>query len=269
MPFRVTNTFPPDPDVEIRFRGLLLLIPVLRGVGPDTNCVVSILRAEGHSRKIRVFDKADLTTPIATPTGRAITTPLRISSTDTGVTKFVSTTPFPGSEDDLRNDFRWSVDLNALHPTSTSSSDPAQVDLGITLTDGLLHTAIRTKPEHMAIMLRHPNGRRKHFNRIAAEVGANYYLGVGQNVTLQWTDQTARTWSLPKGGPSGNGFLIRIDNLPDDDTEHDDFAQYYDAIVTADAHYDLDFYKRVAVEAGESLDAPCMAGVFDGDGRTF
>lgn len=273
MPFKpnVDHTFPTtSPDVEIRFSGLLLLIPALRS-DLGTNCVVGSLQAPNHDLKIAVTDRGSFS-PVPTPTGRPITTPLQIYAGDSGVTKFVSTlvaTPLPGTERDDRKDFRWSVDFKALHPDSTPASNPGRLNLAVTIKDGLLFTAIPTDPGRVAVMLKHPSTGRKHWNRIAAEIGAHIQLAPMQSLTLEWNDQGTQRLQLSKGGGTGQGYLVRIDNLPADATAHDDFEAYYDfAIDTFDPHYDLNFYRRIGVEAGEGVDAPCMPGTCDGDGRT-
>jgi hypothetical protein len=135
----------------------------------------------------------------------------------------------------------------------------------VTLTDGLLFTATPTQPSKIAVMLRRPNGRRKHLNRIAAEIGVFIQLAAMQSVTLKWTDQTL---TLEKGGGSGQGYLIEIDNGPVNETDHDDFEAYYDlGIDTSQPHFGMDFYRRIGVEAGDNVDSPCMSGTLDGDGR--
>ena len=272
MPFKPNAdiNFPAgNPDVELRFSGLLLLIPTTR-TGQDTNCVVGALQAPQHVLKIVVVDRGTLS-EVPTPTGRPITTPVRIFSADAGVTKYVSTevaTPFPGIEGNNLKDFRWSVDLKALHQNATSATTADRLKLAVTLTDGLLFTAIPTNPGRLAIMLRRPNGSRTHLNRIAAELGAFIRLGDAQGLTLEWNDQGNQRLQLMKGGGSGQGYVVRIDNLPSDPTEHDDFEAYYDfAIDTNDPRFGLDFYRRIGAEGGENVDAPCFSGTMDGDGR--
>jgi len=273
MPFKpnADTTFPAGPaDVEIRFSGLLLLIPTTR-TGQDTNCVVGALQAPQHTLRIVVRDKGTLG-EVPTPTGRPITTPLRISSADAGVTKFVSTpvaTPFPGLEGNSLKDFRWSVDLKALNRDATPATSPDRLKLAVTITDGLLFTAVPTNPARIAVMLRHPSTGRKPFNRVAAELGAFIQLAAMQSLTLEWNDQGTQRLELAKGSGSGAGYLVRIDNMPDDATEHDDFEAYYDfGIDTSEAHFGMDFYRRIGLEGGENVDAPCMPGTTDGDGRS-
>jgi hypothetical protein len=276
MPFKPnadTNFPAAPPDVDIRFSGLLMLIPALR---PDqgTDCIVGVLQAPDHSLTISVKDNGTFG-DVPTPTGRPITTPVRIYAADTGVTKFVSTPvaiPFPGIEEaDLNKirDFRWSVDLKALHPNSAPASNPARLSLAVRITDGLLYTAARTDPGRLAVHLKSASGPRKCLNRLAAEIGAYIKLAGMQKLTLEWNDQGVQRMSLPTASASGQGYTVRIDNLPIDRKKHDDFAAYYDyAIDTLDARYELSFY-RIIEEGGANVDAPCMPGGSDGDGRTY
>ncbi|HWN10932.1 MAG TPA: hypothetical protein VNO50_16970 [Pyrinomonadaceae bacterium] len=274
MPFKpnADHNFPTvRPDVEIRFGGLLLLVPVLRD-DQGTNCIVGVLQAQEHALKVTVTDRGSLGS-IPTPTGRPITTPFKIYAGNSGVTKFVSTpveTAFPGTERDHPRDFRWSLDLKALHQSSTPASSPGRLNLAATLSDGLLFTALRTEPAKLAIHLKHPSTGLKCWNRIAAELGAFIQLAANQKLTLEWEDQGTRKLELAKGGGTGGeGYLVRIDNLPDDASAHDDFEAYYDyAIDTADPRYDLFFYRRIGIDIGAGVDAPCMSGAQDGDGRT-
>lgn len=275
MPFtpNADNTFPSAPaDVDIRFSGLLLLIPTVRASG--TNCTVGVLKAPAHTLKISVKDNGTLgEVPTATP----IKTPLKIYAGDGGVTKFVSTvvtTPFPGIEEtdiSKRKDFRWSVDLKALHPNSSPASNPARLDLAIEIRDGLLYTAGRTDPGRLAIHLKPPVGPRKHWNRIAAEIGAYIQLAAMQSLTLEWVHEgIQQRLLLAKGGGTGQGYTVHIDNGPDDSKKHDDFEAYYAyGIDTSDEPYELNFYRIIPKEGGFTTDAPCMPGGYDGHGRTY
>lgn len=279
MPFppNADNNFPPAAadDIVIRFTGLLLLTPVTRPGAPGiTDCKVGVLQAAGHTLSIKVTDK-ETQQEVPTPTGRPITFPLTISSANAGVTKFVSTpvaTPFPGNEDpdpSKRSDFRWSVDLKALHQNATPTDDEDRMKYLVTLSDGLLYAAGLTKPDRLAVHLVPPTGVAKNLNRIADEIGALIKLAPNQKLRLQWNDQGAQTLDLPVAGSSGQGYSIRIKNIPRNATQHDDFDAYYTfAIDTVDQPFQMNFYRRIGVELGENVDSPCMSGTLDGDGRT-
>ncbi len=272
MPFppHATLGFPPLPaDVEIHFKGLLLLMPVQAGA--KTYCEVGLLQALQHNLKIEVTD-VDLGTPVPTPTGRPIKSPLFIHSTDSGVFKYVSTaTPFPGDHNSNQRDFRWAVDLKALHPNS-SPKDPARLYRAVTLKDGLLFTSVLTNLIDHAVHLVHPSSGPKCWNRIAAEIGARIELAAGQRLTLNWNDGGAQTLQLPLASGIGHRYVVRITNLPPMGSAiHDDFQHYYDlAIDSPDPwRYGLNLYRRIGGERGAGVDAPCMSGSQDGDGRTY
>lgn len=277
MPFQpnADNNFPPAAadDIVIRFAGLLLLTPVTRAQG-ITDCKVGVLQAPTHTLNIKVTDRGTQQ-EVPTPTGRPITFPVTISSANAGVTKFVSTpvaTPFPGNEDpdpNKRRDFRWSVDLKALHQNASPTDDEDRMKYLVTLSDGLLFTAGLTKPDRLAVHLIHPTGAAKNLNRIAEEIGAYIKLAPNQRLTLQWNDQGPQMLQLPVAGSSGQGYTIRIKNLPQDATQHDDFDAYYTfGIDTIDQPFHMNFYRRIGVDVGDNVDSPCMSGSFDGDGRT-
>lgn len=273
MPFKpnADNVFPVAPaDVEIRFTGLLLLIPTVRA-DAGTNCVVGALQASAHSLKISVRDKGTLA---EVPTAVPITFPMTISSADAGVTKFVSTpvaVPFPGIEEADPNkikDFRWSVDLKALHQNSSPATSSGRLRTVVTLKDGLLFTAGRTEPDEHAIHLVPPVGQRKCLNRIATETGAYIKLAVGQKLNIEWDNQGARKLELPTAATSGLGYTIQIENLPTNSAKHDDFDAYYQyAIDTVDQHFKLNVYNIIRKDSGAGVDAPCMPASSDGDGR--
>lgn len=276
MPFTpyASNTFPAaPPDVEIIFAGLLLLIPTPRG-DAGTNCCVAALQAAAHSLTVRVIDNGTLGT-VSPPTGRPVTFPLTISSTNAGVTKFVSTpvaTPFPGidpTDQSTRKDFRWAVDLKALHHDARPATSPSRLQAVANMTDGILNAAKLSDPDRLAIHLVPPTGPRKDLNRIAEEIGAYITLAAAQNLTLSWVDQGTQTWALSKGGGSGQGYTIRIENLPTNDSQHDDFESYYTyGIDTGDRPFKMKFYRVLGIDVGENVDAPCMSGTTDGDGRS-
>ena len=277
MPFQpnADNNFPPAAadDIVIRFAGLLLLTPVTRAQG-ITDCKVGVLQAAGHTPGIKVKDKGTQT-EVPTPTGRPITFPVNISSVNAGVTKFVSTpvaTPFPGNEDpdpNKRKDFRWSVDLKALHQNATPTDDEDRMKYLVTLSDGLLFTARLTDSDRLAVHIIHPTGAPKNLNRIAEEIGAYIKLAPNQKLRLEWIDQGAQMLELPVAGSSGQGYTIRITNLPLNPTQHDDFDSYYTfAVDTTDQHFKMNFYRRIGVDVGENVDSPCMSGSLDGDGRS-
>jgi hypothetical protein len=109
----------------------------------------------------------------------------------------------------------------------------------------------------------------KDLNRIASEIGVYIKLTAGQTLNLSWTDlQGPQTLRLAAGGGSGLGYTIRIKNLPASVTAHDDFEHYYTyGIDTTDRHFKMKFYREIGLDTSENVDAPCMSGCLDGEGR--
>lgn len=264
MPFTNTGsfTFPPNlADVQILFSGLLLLYPT------GSDCSVGALNAAGHKLSFAITERG---TGQPVPLPAPIKPPLTIRvSTSRGVTKFVSSSvrPFPGSERDDKRDLRWAVDLKGLHVSATPST--ALVPAA-TLKDGVIFTAAITDPLKLAVKVQNPSvPDLKDWNRIGAEIGANIYLQGSDKLLLDWTDSQGivRNLTLPQATTSGGGYLISIDNGPIDSSVHDDFDLYYDGVsgVTGPQRFHLLFFNVHPTRA--NVDAPCMSGVLDGDGR--
>jgi len=290
MPFKnfINANFRPEPvDVEIQFTGLLMLRPGA-AIGPagETECKAGVIMDpnNNHELNIDVTDSNDEKVPIPTTVGsNKISPSLRIYAGDAagnplpqqrGVTKFLSTDPsagqFPGQEGNHRLDFRWAVDLKAFHQAATV--DLTKLTADITLTDGLLFTAQRTDLARSVVKLVRPGALPPFFdlNRIETTIGANIYLDAGTFLVLEWNDNGTRKWLLPKGGIDGGAYRVHVDNGPKDSTVHDELELHYFSLsaIPAAQHFGLRFYSSGPFSILASVDAPCMATAFDGDGRT-
>jgi hypothetical protein len=277
MPFATQQDFPSAPaDVQILLTGLLLLIPQ-----DDGSCFMAVHNTSCTAHRLSIFvHRRGSDTPLA-----RFSSSLRIAVeplTNSIVTRFVSG-DFARRESDDPRDSRWAVDFRALHGTGCNLAPGTRP--GINLSEGLLHSFQRTDPNSLRVELVEPQRPPAPLNRIAEKIGANIYLHAGQQVVLRWNDDVGpHELRLPEANNPGTGYMIEIDNGPEDAGDlHNDFQEYYRILtgVSPNARRDLLFNglpslgcdpltEAAKIEAAgiifANIDAPCMSGLLDGGG---
>src|SRR5205085_3481307 len=171
MPFKETQTLPPYPAAKVLFHGLLFF-----GLDDDDgkSCRIGVHRSSpNHELSIEVRikypdDRPDFVVmrhlgplnflgPDIEEAGDKSQPGLRIrvnppnDAADAGVSKYIPATPFnrtPNSASDPQ-DCRWALDLSAIHNTQITFAtfDENCIKPGILITDGILHTALKSLDE--------------------------------------------------------------------------------------------------------------------------
>jgi hypothetical protein len=261
MPFRVKETLPPSPTVQIFFSGLILLLPDSTG----SACDVAIhRRSPEHHLTIEVREK--MRGAVGTTTDRIIMRhvgPLEfdalinVPSAIEGVRKYIPTESFDRAAtgpEPHPNDFRWIIDLASdteFHgPTlNRDRIDNAGVNPHIRITDGVFYTARKTDPTEVKITRK--KGRKLDnetqgpilpdlpLRSIAAIIGANIYLNDTNKMELTWRENGERRTlrlSKPPAASAVDHYEIYIINDPlfTDPTQqfptHDEFEEFYKVV---------------------------------------
>jgi hypothetical protein len=228
MPFNIVTTLPPaSPSLTVFFRGLLILSP-----NADGTCSVGVhYKSAGHALwiDVDVVDLTDPQNPIRTNLF-SVPGPLKVRDflievdppTNNGVTKYVPT---------VTDDQDFSLVLDPAGPVfhnQTLTLDPTGTKYGIHLTEGVLHTARRTKESDVTIKRVWGNKPDLDLHSIASLVGANIYLDNGSSVVLSWDQRGTQTVPLPKP-PSNFKYEVVVYNDPDppNPNPHSEFKEYY------------------------------------------
>jgi len=275
MPFKLETEFPKrQPDVQVFFHGLLMLIPK----ADSSECLVGVHRLTNDHRlsvEVRVRGAEAPDPPLLRLSGPLDSTGLKIRvfpGTQDGVRKFEKDqTNFdrsvPGLDANNPNgndprDFRWCVDLQTQQAAMPIFQiDPTGISPSITMTDGLFHTARLTDPSIVKVQLIRSNGNKEPLERVARIIGANIYLEDNQKVVLDWfADGKEQKLDLPKIKDDRTA-LIYIDNspslMPSGKPDHSEFIEYF-KVTNADTPFDVDFDIVGPATAGTDL-APCMS----------
>lgn len=229
MPFTTTTTLPPArAKVTVHFAGLMMLKP-----GNDNTCEIGIHRfSSTHSFQIVLV----VSKPKRPPTLiRLVTGPLLrpfaievLPRPTTGVQVFART-PEPFVRDDETNDvrdFRWALNLSALHPDVDFNDGARPV---ATLNGGVLFTPNLTPSDLDPKLVR--GGETTLLHRMAADLAAAIRLTETGRVVLTW-DQLgeSKELTLPRSlDPEGTTYTISFLNNPPitDPVDHDEMYLYY------------------------------------------
>jgi hypothetical protein len=223
--------------VNVIFRGLLLIIPDAHG----TSCDIGVhRRAADHFLTVAVTARRPSGDDyvIDFHAGPLNGPPLSINvnpPTGDGVFAYVPTPPpFDRSHNNDAQDLQWAIDMQALHGGQLEADD-AGIHPGITMSDGIFFTVLRTDHQSIQLILTDPAGTSSDIQSIGQVIGATIWLRAGQSVHLERKENgILRKLDLPlPGDPADTAYEIYVRNDPPGffvGAGHDELEQYYDVL---------------------------------------
>jgi hypothetical protein len=271
MPFKPVQAFPAaEPDVQVFFHGLLMLLPDADG----RKCRVGVHRLSVEHRftvDVRAKGSGLPDPPLLRLSGPLDSMGLSIAvepENNNGVSMFVPTPEFDRLAHNDLQDFRWSIDLETLDPAQPQMViEQSGISPSVMMENGLFFTARVTDPSKVEVRLEEIGGEAVNFNRVAGIIGSNIYLQDMERVVLRWfADGQVQQLNLPKTD-SHHTVVIYIDNSPSlmMGPPHSEFVEYFKVIQNPTKRFDLTF-RPLEPHPTNTDAAPCMPVVVGGGG---
>lgn len=280
MAFSIASELRETPAVRILFHGLLIWTP---DSANDKHCHIGVHRgATDHYLTVEVRIKRPNAPdfiimrhagPLSFLDGDDKFGPgMRMGvepETNDGVQKFIAPAAFERKCGSMShaNDYRWAVNLENFHDAPVKLDDHVMRP-GIVVTDGILHTAMKTHDD--VKIEKFKNGRYvQDFFPIAAIAGINVYLTPEQTFSISFRkDGLLKELPLKTAKASDLSYEIYIDNNPTyTEVDHNEFKEYYKALpeVPTSEQFELRFKPPATdkelkfIDKGDGLGTPRIA----------